>query len=166
MLTENTCVTMNKPLVVSKYFVAGLLLYDVFIDISWLFHPQDHKYLPFCYDCLICSCSTFSPLFCFPNLVKTDLFYILLQNYMRRDELVLIGHIKQSVPQFTSGSCNCGNHLVIISSFTTTQNKIFFSKHWPEAHLTFYFSLYIYISIYCPESFIQDFPYPVTPKSD
>ena len=50
MLTENTCVTMNKPLVVSKYFVAGLLLYDVFIDISWLFHPQDHKYLPFCYD--------------------------------------------------------------------------------------------------------------------
>ena len=119
---------MNKPLVVSKCFVAGLLLYDVFIDISLLFHPQDHKYLPFCYDCLICSCCTFSPLFYFPNLVKTDVFYIFRQNYMRRDELVLIGHIKQSVPQFTSGSCNCSNHSVIIFSFTTTQNKIFFQS--------------------------------------
>ena len=43
---------------------------------------------------------------------------------MRRDEFVLIGHIKQSVPQFTSGSCNCGNHSVIVFSFTTTQSKI------------------------------------------
>ena len=38
---------MNKPLVVCTYFVEGLLLYDVFIDVSWLFHPQYHKYLPF-----------------------------------------------------------------------------------------------------------------------
>ena len=43
---------------------------------------------------------------------------------MRRDEFVLIGHIKQSVPQFTSSSCNCGNHSVIVFSFTTTQSKI------------------------------------------
>ena len=47
---------------------------------------------------------------------------------MRRDELVLIGYIKQSVPHFTSGSCNHGNNSVIIFSFTTTQNKIFFFK--------------------------------------
>ena len=105
----------------------------------------------FFYDCLICSCCTFSHLFYFPNLVKTDLFYILLQNYMRRDEFVLIGHIKQSVPQFTSGSCNCGNHSVIVFSFTTTQSKIKKKTHWVEAHLTFYFSLPIYISINCPD---------------
>ena len=43
---------------------------------------------------------------------------------MRRDELVLLGHIKQSVPQFKSGSCNRGNHSVIVFSFTTTQSKI------------------------------------------
>ena len=80
------------------------------------------------HDCLICSCCTFSPLFYFPNLVKTDVFYIFRQNYMRRDELVLIGYIKQSVPHFTSGNCNHGNNSVIIFSFTTTQNKIFFFK--------------------------------------
>ena len=105
------------------------------------------------YDCLICSCCTFSPLFYFPNLVKTDLLYILLQNYMRRDELVLIGHIKKSVPQFTSGSCNCGNHSVIVFSFTTTQSKIKKETHWAEAHLKFYFSLPVYISINCPDIF-------------
>ena len=43
---------------------------------------------------------------------------------MRRDELVLLGHIKQSVPQFKSGSCNRGNHSAIVFSFTTTQSKI------------------------------------------
>ena len=121
------------------------------------------------YDCLICSCCTFSHLFYFPNLVKTDLLYILLQNYMRRDELVLIGHIKQSVPQFTSGSCNCGNHSVIVFSFTTTQSKIKKKTHWAEAHLTFYFSLpftYLLTALIFWESFIQDLPYPVTPKRD
>ena len=39
-------VWMNKPLVLCTYFVEGFLLYDVFIDVSWLFHPQYHKYLP------------------------------------------------------------------------------------------------------------------------
>ena len=157
---------MNKPLVVCTCFVEGLLLYDVFIDVSWLFHPQYHKYLPFFYDCLICSCCTFSHLFYFRNLVKTDLLYILLQNYMRRDELVLIGHIKQSVPQFTSGSCNCGNHSVIVFSFTTTQSKIKKKTHWAEAHLTFYFSLPIYISINCPDilgKFYTGFALPCNP---
>ena len=159
---------MNIPLVLCTYFVEGLL-YDVFIDVSWLFHPQYHKYLPFFYGCLICSCCTFSHLFYFPNLVKTDLFYILLQNYMRRDEFVLIGHIKQSVPQFTSGSYNCGNHSVIVFSFTTTQSKIKKKTHWAEAHLTFYFSLpftYLLTALIFWESFIQDLPYPVTPKRD
>ena len=88
---------MNIPLVLCTYFVEGLLLYDVFIDVSQLFHPQYHKYLPFFYDCLICSCCTFSHFFYFPNLVKTDLFYILLQNYMRRDEFVLIKGISNRV---------------------------------------------------------------------
>ena len=100
----------------------------------------------FFYDCLICSCCTFSHLFYFPNLVKTDLLYILLQNYMRRDELVLIGHIKKSVPQFTSGSCNCGNHSVIVFSFTTTQSKIK-KKHIEQRltlHLISAFHLHIY----------------------
>ena len=118
------------------------------------------------YDCLICSCCTFSHLFYFPNLVKTDLFYILLQNYMRRDEFVLIGHIKQSVPQFTSGSCNCGNHSVIVFSFTTTQSKIKKKTHRAEAHLTFYFSLPIYISINCPDilgKFYTGFALPCNP---
>ena len=160
---------MNKPLVVCTYFVEGLLLYDVFIDVSWLFHPQYHKYLPFFYDCLICSCCTFSHLFYFPNLVKTDLLYILLQNYMRRDELVLIGHIKQSVPQFTSGSCNCGNHSVIVFSFTTTQSKI--KKKHIEQRLTLHFIsafpfTFLLTALIFWESFIQDLPYPVTPKRD
>ena len=121
------------------------------------------------YDCLICSCCTFSHLFYFPNLVKTDLFYILLQNYMRRDELVLIGHIKQSVPQFTSGSCNCGNHSVIVFSFTTTQSKI--KKKHIEQRLTLHFIsafpfTFLLTALIFWESFIQDLPYPVTPKRD
>ena len=107
---------MNKPLVVSKYW-CFLAFSSTISQVFTIFH-----------DCLICSCCTFSPLFYFPNLVKTDVFYIFRQNYMRRDELVLIGYIKQSVPHFTSGSCNHGNHSVIIFSFTTTQNKIFFFK--------------------------------------
>ena len=112
----------------------------------------------FFYDCLICSCCTFSHLFYFPNLVKTDLLYILLQNYMRRDELVLIGHIKQSVPQFTSGSCNCGNHSVIVFSFTTTQSKIK-KKHIEQRPS-------IYISINCPDilgKFYTGFALPCNP---
>ena len=63
------------------------------------------------------------------------------------------GHIKQSVPQFKSGSCNCGNHSVIVFSFTTTQSKIKKETHWAEAHLKFYFGLPIYISINCPDIF-------------
>ena len=153
---------MNKPLVLCTYFVEGLLLYDVFIDVSQLFHPQYHKYLPFLYDCLICSCCTFSHLFYFPNLVKTDLLYILLQNYMRRDEFVLIGHIKQSVPQFTSCSCNCGNHSVIVFSFTITQSKIK-KKNTQSRGLPF---TYLLTTLIFWESFIQDLPYPVTPKRD
>ena len=123
MLTENTCVTMNKPLVVSKYFVAGLLLYDVFIDISWLFIHKITSIYHFVMTALSAHVLLSVLYSAFPTLAK--LTYS-TDSYMRRDELVLIGHIKQSVPQFTSGSCNCGNHLVIISSFTTTQNKIFF----------------------------------------
>ena len=84
---------MNKPLVLCTYFVEGLL-YDVFIDFL-AFSSTISQVFTIFYDCLICSCCTFSHLFYFPNLVKTDLLYILLQNYMRRDELVLIGHIKQ-----------------------------------------------------------------------
>ena len=59
--------------------------------------------------------------------------------------------ISNSVPQFTSGSCNCGNHSVIVFSFTTTQRNIKKKTHWAKAHLTFYFSLAIYISINCPD---------------
>ena len=154
-------VWMNKPLVLCTYFVEGLLSSTI-SQVFTIF-----------YDCLICSCCTFSHLFYFPNLVKTDLLYILLQNYMRRDELVLIGHIKQSVPQFTSGSCNCGNHSVIVFSFTTTQSKIKKKTHWAEAHLTFYFSLsftYLLTALIFWESFLLDFgkvfSYPVTPKRD
>ena len=119
----------------------------------------------FFYDCLICSCCTFSHLFYFPNLVKTDLFYILLQNYMRRDEFVLIGHIKQSVPQFTSGSCNCGNHSVIVFSFTTTQSKI--KKNTLSRGSPYIlFQPSIYISINCPDilgKFYTGFALPCNP---
>ena len=125
-----------------------------------------YQYLPFCYDCLICSCCTSSPFFHFPNLVKTGLFYI-LQNFMRKNELVLMGHIKQNIPQFTSGSCNCDNHSVTLFNFTTTQSKISFSKHWEEEHLPFYFSLPICIFINCPDifgKFHTGFSLPCNPK--
>ena len=74
--------------------------------------------------------------------------------------------ISNSVPQFTSGSCNCGNHSVIVFSFTTTQSKIKKKTHWVEAHLTFYFSLPIYISINCPDilgKFYTGFALPCNP---
>ena len=57
-------------------------------------------------------------------------------------------------------------------SFLLPQHKVRLKKtHSAEAHLKFYFSLPIYISINCPDilgiqSFIQDLPYPVTPKRD
>ena len=75
----------------------------------------------------------------------------------------------ETVPQFTSGSCNCGNHSVIVFSFTTTQSKIKKKTHRAEAHLTFYFSLpftYLLTALIFWESFIQDLPYPVTPKKE
>lgn len=160
---------MNKPLVVSKHFVAGLLPYDVFIDISWLFHPQYHKYLPFFMTALSAHVVLSVLYSTFPTLSK--LTYSTYSVKITQGEMNL----------FSLGISNrvfLILHLVVVTmvitqslSFLLPQHKIrfFFSKHWPEAHLTFYFSLYIYISIYCPdtwESFIQDFPYPVTPKSD
>ena len=47
---------------------------------------------------------------------------------MRKNELVLMGHIKQNIPQFTSGSCNCDNHSVTLFTFTTAQSEIYFFK--------------------------------------
>ena len=135
---------MNKPLV---YIFHGRLvvvwcLYWCFLAFS----STISQVFTIFYDCLICKCCTFSPLFYFPNLVKTDLLYIHLQNYMRRDDLVLLEGISNSVPQFTSGSCNCGNHSVAVFSFTTTQRnfkKNTLSKGTPyilfqPLHLHFY----------------------------
>ena len=77
--------------------------------------------------------------------------------------------ISNSVPQFTSGSCNCGNHSVIVFSFTTTQSKI--KKKHIEQRLTLHFIsafpfTFLLTALIFWESFIQDLPYPVTPKRD
>ena len=118
------------------------------------------------YDCLICKCCTFSPLFYFPNLVKTDLLYIHLQNYMRRDDLVLLEGISNRV--FLNLNPVVVTVVITLSlSFLLPQHKVRLKKtHWAEAHLTFYFGLPIYISINCPDilgKFYTGFALPCNP---
>ena len=138
-------------MVVSKYW-CFLAFSSTISQVFTIFH-----------DCLICSCCTFSPLFYFPTLSKLTYSTYSLKITWGEMNLFSLG---------ISNRVFLILHLVVVTmvitqslSFLLPQHKIrfFFSKHWPEAHLTFYFSLYIYITW---ESFIQDFPYPVTPKSD
>ena len=156
---------MNKPLVLCTYFMEGFLLYDVFIDVSWLFHPQYHKYLPFFMTALSAHVVLSVLYSTFPTLSK--LTYSTYSFKIIWGEMNLFSWgISNSVPQFTSSSCNCGNHSVIVFSFTTTQSKIKKTTHRAEAHLTFYFSLPIYISINCPDilgKFYTGFALPCNP---
>ena len=122
------------------------------------------------YDCLICSCCTFSHLFYFPNLVKTDLLYILLQNYMRRDEFVLIKGISNRV--FLNLHPVVVTVVITLSLyFLLPQHKVRLKKKHIEQRLTLHFIsafpfTFLLTALIFWESFIQDLPYPVTPKRD
>ena len=90
------------------------------------------------YDCLICKCCTFSPLFYFPNLVKTDLLYIHLQNYMRRDDLVLLEGISNRV--FLNLNPVVVTVVITLSlSFLLPQHKVRLKKKHIEQRLTLNF---------------------------
>ena len=122
------------------------------------------------YDCLIYKCCTFSPLFYFPNLVKTDLLYIHLQNYMRRDDLVLLEGISNRV--FLNLNPVVVTVVITLSlSFLLPQHKVRLKKKHIEQRLTLHFIsafpfTFLLTALIFWESFIQDLPYPVTPKKE